>query len=149
MGCGRAGWYSYDRLDNGGTPSARSIVPELQNLKVGDILPSRPSRSDGFEVLRLEPPNLLILGAYFNLMGLEGMAWGKERPRAYLRSTWVFIVRDAGGGKSRLVVRARTIFRPRLLHACDIVFGPGHVLMQRKQLLNLKTRAEGLTSIAG
>jgi hypothetical protein len=55
----------------------------------------------------------------------------------------VFTVRDAGGGKCRLIVRARTIFRPRVLHACDILLGPGHVLMQRKQLLNLKARAEG------
>jgi len=32
MGCGRAGWYSYDPLDNGGTPSAQQIVPELRKL---------------------------------------------------------------------------------------------------------------------
>src|SRR3954469_21632045 len=33
MGAGtRAGWYSYDFLDNGGRPSATSIVPELQHL---------------------------------------------------------------------------------------------------------------------
>src|SRR5690606_16683183 len=28
MGCGRAGWYSWDLLDNGGRPSADRIVPE-------------------------------------------------------------------------------------------------------------------------
>jgi len=30
MGAGRAGWYSWDAIDNGGTPSARRVVPELQ-----------------------------------------------------------------------------------------------------------------------
>ena len=30
MGCRRAGWYSYDGLDNGGVRSAARIVPELQ-----------------------------------------------------------------------------------------------------------------------
>lgn len=35
MGCRRAGWYSYDGLDNGGVPSAERIVPELQLTGVG------------------------------------------------------------------------------------------------------------------
>ncbi|HVY47429.1 MAG TPA: hypothetical protein VHB21_16185, partial [Minicystis sp.] len=35
MGCRRAGWYSLDRLDNGGVHSAERIVPELQHLDVG------------------------------------------------------------------------------------------------------------------
>ena len=29
MGGGRAGWYSYDRIDNDGRPSADRIVPDL------------------------------------------------------------------------------------------------------------------------
>ena len=35
MGCGRGGWYSYDKLDNGGEPSAREIMQKRQliNLK--------------------------------------------------------------------------------------------------------------------
>jgi hypothetical protein len=37
MGCRRAGWYSYDGLDNGGVPSADRIVPELQRVEVGDL----------------------------------------------------------------------------------------------------------------
>jgi hypothetical protein len=36
MGCRRAGWYSYDGLDNGGVPSAERIVPELQRAEVGE-----------------------------------------------------------------------------------------------------------------
>ena len=35
MGAGRAGWYSYDFIDNGRQPSAKRIVPELQHLEVG------------------------------------------------------------------------------------------------------------------
>jgi hypothetical protein len=30
MGAGRAGWYSYDLVDNGGRRSAERILPELQ-----------------------------------------------------------------------------------------------------------------------
>jgi hypothetical protein len=39
IGSGRAGWYAFDRIDNAGVPSAQRIVPELQDLKVGDLVP--------------------------------------------------------------------------------------------------------------
>jgi proline iminopeptidase len=35
MGYDRAGWYSWDRLDHGGQPSAGRIVPQWQNLHEG------------------------------------------------------------------------------------------------------------------
>ena len=38
MGSGRGGWYSWDRLDNGGRPSAREVHPEWQDLAVGHRL---------------------------------------------------------------------------------------------------------------
>src|SRR6266540_4220396 len=43
MGCDRAGWYSWDRLDNGGRPSAERIHPEWQGASGGppDIDPER------------------------------------------------------------------------------------------------------------
>jgi hypothetical protein len=42
MGCRRAGWYSYDGLDNGGVRSAERILPEFQQVQVGDIFPATP-----------------------------------------------------------------------------------------------------------
>src|SRR5215213_8565833 len=36
IGFGRAGWYTYDLLDNFGRPSAKHIIPELQQINVGD-----------------------------------------------------------------------------------------------------------------
>ena len=53
MGYGRAGWYSYDQLDQRGA-SADEIVPAWQELAVGDILPTHPG--GGFEVAILEAP---------------------------------------------------------------------------------------------
>jgi hypothetical protein len=39
IGFSRAGWYSYDLLDNVGRPSATRIIPELQHLQPGDVVP--------------------------------------------------------------------------------------------------------------
>ena len=58
MGYGRAGWYSYDQLDQRGA-SAQEIVPEWQTLAVGDILPTHPG--GGFEVAILEPKRALVV----------------------------------------------------------------------------------------
>jgi hypothetical protein len=66
MGCRRAGFYSVDLFDNGGARSAREIHPELGRLAVGQVLPATPDGDDGFEVLRVEPPRLLVLGGLFD-----------------------------------------------------------------------------------
>ncbi len=50
MGCRRAGWYSYDGLDNAGLPSADRIIPEFQHVQVGDIFPQTPKAEDRFVV---------------------------------------------------------------------------------------------------
>src|ERR1043166_7143380 len=49
----RAGWYSYDRLDNAGTPSARTILPSLQHVVVGTLFPALPGRREGLTPDRL------------------------------------------------------------------------------------------------
>ena len=56
MGAGtRAGWYSYDWLDNGRQPSATRIVPELQHPAIGSIFPALPGVTEGFALLAIEP----------------------------------------------------------------------------------------------
>ncbi len=39
MGNGRAGWYSYDWIDNLGKTSLKYIEPEFQKIKAGDQIP--------------------------------------------------------------------------------------------------------------
>lgn len=56
----RAGWYSFDRFDNGRVPGAWEIVPELQHLQVGDVLPTDRDGT-GFVVERLDPPHAMVL----------------------------------------------------------------------------------------
>jgi hypothetical protein len=89
----------------------------------------------------MEPPTHLMLGAYFRLPKLEGLRWDAPRPELFLRSTWGFYLEEVQN-HVRLLVRARGIFQPRWAgFLVNIIMGPAHVVMQRKQLLNLRVRA--------
>ncbi|MDP4507906.1 hypothetical protein [Nonomuraea turcica] len=46
VGYGRAGWYADDLLDNFARPSIREIVPELQDLRIGQWPPWGPNSSE-------------------------------------------------------------------------------------------------------
>lgn len=142
MGCNRGGYYSYDWLDNGDSPSASSIVDDYQWTRVGDILPSRPGSNYGFEVLRLEPPRVMLLGAYLRAGDIANLPWNAPSPPAYIRSTWGFVLRDVPRG-TRLIVRTRGIVHPWWFRVLtNMFFMPAYVVMQRKQLLNLRDRVE-------
>lgn len=97
MGCDRAGWYSWDRLDNGGATSARRIHPEWQEIAVGDHLASSPSGSTWFEVAALEPARFLALRASFDLLGRPFDPRG-PRPRFYTDSVWCFLLQELSRG---------------------------------------------------
>lgn len=133
MGGGRAGWYSYDRIDNDGKPSAERIVPELQHVEVGDVFPGKPGMREGFIVLSYQPERFLILG------------W--PSPDGTPVVTWAFVLEEAGPGRTRLVARVRV---GEGYHApfglpewmSKTVVPLGHLVMQRKQLLGLARRVE-------
>lgn len=143
MGCGRAGWYSWDRLDNGGAPSAERIHPEWQEIAVSDHLASSPSGSTWFEVAALEPARFLALRASFDLRGRPFDPAG-PRPRSYTDSLWGFLLREFPGERTRLVVSGYGSARPRAVQAiiAFIFWEPAHWIMQARQFANLKRRAE-------
>ena len=54
IGITRAGWYSYDWLDNLGKPSATRILPQFQHVEVGDVIPFSPDGKQGMWVKDFE-----------------------------------------------------------------------------------------------
>jgi hypothetical protein len=85
MGAGsRAGWYSYDWLDNRRQPSATRIVPELQHPAIGAVFPALPGVTEGFFLLALEPQRVLMLG------------W--RAPDGALEVTWTFVLEEHAPG---------------------------------------------------
>jgi pimeloyl-ACP methyl ester carboxylesterase len=97
MGGGRAGWYSWDAIDNGGMPSARRVVPELQAIVPGDVMPAIPGADDAFVVAAVDPPRDLILTAPD---GHGGNA-----------VAWEHVLTPLDGGRTRLIARARASSR--------------------------------------
>ena len=125
MGCRRAGWYSYDGLDNAGIPSADRIIPEFQQVQPGDIFPQTPKAKDRFVVQTVEPERTLVLGDDAGSM------------------SWAFVLQPAGERSTRLITRSRGAYDRLALGLMLKVGGhPAHFGMQRRQLLNLKRRAE-------
>jgi hypothetical protein len=143
MGVDRAGWYSWDRLDNFGRRSAEHIHPEWQEISVGDRLAAKPDGSEWWEVAALEPERFLGLRMSLDLRGRPFDPAG-ARPRFYTDSTWGFLLEELPGSRTRLVVSGYWDLRPRLLQAvASIVFlEPSHWIMQTRQFANLKRRAE-------
>jgi hypothetical protein len=123
MGCRRAGWYSYDGLDNGGVPSAERIVPELQRAQAGDIFPMTPKAQDRFVVRVAGPGRALVLGD-----DAGQMSWG-------------FVLEPAGETSTRLITRSRgATGRLAVGMMLKVFWHPPGFGMQRRQ--HLKRLAE-------
>ena len=141
MGCGRAGFYSIDALDNEGVRSAREVHPELQRLRVGDVVPATPDGEDGFEVLVIEPARVLVLGGLYDADARRQRPFDSERPEHFWQVTWSFVLEALDESSTRLHVRARAAFPTTgRLHAEWMK--PMHHLMQTAQLRHLAARIE-------
>jgi hypothetical protein len=128
VGRGRAGFYSYDLLDNGGRPSADRILPEHQNLKVGDRIPMTEKVTDAtsFRVTAIDPGRSLL--------------WKKAG------STWAWTLTPLEGRRTRLVTRLRDRYpwrsSPGTALLSLVLLEHGDFAMMRRMLLGIKARAE-------
>lgn len=143
MGTDRAGWYSWDRLDNWSRVSAERIHPEWQTAKPGDRFNAMPDGSIWWEVAALEPGRFLALRASLDLRGRPFDPSG-PRPKFFSDSTWGFLLEPLPGGHTRLVVSGCWAFEPRWLQPImSVLFlDLQHWIMQLRQFKNLKRLAE-------
>jgi hypothetical protein len=126
----RGGAYTYDWIENVlglDMHSANQILPELQSLKVGDVLFGKPD--EAMRVAILDPERALVFQS-------EDGNW-----------VWAFIVEAAGNGKTRLTSRNR--FRSKAMPlpmrlVWELVIDPGSLVMERKMLRGIQERAERL-----
>ena len=131
IGFRRAGFYSYDLLDNLGRPSADEVVPELQLQRVGDW------------VAMAEPVNDVTAFRVHSFEPNEWTVWHKPD------STWTWRLEPLDGGQTRLITRLKCRYemdRPTSALLSIFLIEFGDFPMMRRLLLGLKERAEGRTA---
>ena len=133
LGQGRGGFYSYDFLENlvgCDIHSADRIVPQWQDIKIGDQIKLAPTA--GLEVIALEPGRSLVLRG--------GVPVGTIPPPYDF--TWAWVLRDEPDGTARLLVRERYAYtRPSARFLVEPVEAVSFVMSQ-KMLRGIRNRAE-------
>jgi hypothetical protein len=131
IGYQRGGLYSYDWLDRLfgflDRPSATRILPEFQDLAVGDAIPI--GQGPSWPVAVVEPRRALVL----DMRNMGGFDW-----------VWQFGLYPVDEKRTQLVtrsrVRAQKAWAWLLTHAIE----PAGFIMTRRMLLGVKERAEAL-----
>jgi hypothetical protein len=127
MGQGRGGFYSYTWLENlvgCRMRNADRIVPEWQNLKVGDEIWLHP-KAPPLKVLALEPERLILLEQ-----------WG------------AFVLRPVDAQTTRFIIRSQGDYNPDWGNALlnfiywRVIFEPAHFIMERGMMRGVRRRAE-------
>jgi hypothetical protein len=158
MGQGRGGFYSFDGLENLiglRIHSADRIVPELQELRAGDLIPLAPGEAAGYTVREILPERLLLLETHDLGPSVPG---AREKGFA---STWAFALAEIAEGHTRLVARWRARYTPEMafgkggegasVHlaggtaaalAMALVLDTAEFVMERGMLKRIKARAE-------
>ena len=144
VGQDRAGFYSYDALENLlglHIHSADQIVHEWQTLNVGDSIRWAPrgwmGQPEGvvLPVAELRPPRSLVL---------------RESPPALpWNAVWSFHIVPTSDRSCRLISRSRSERPPIPLRLAGAVMAPLTAAMTRRMLLGIKARAERGGRLAG
>jgi hypothetical protein len=135
LGQGRGGLYSYDWLENlvgCDIHTLPVIVPDLQNLKVGDVIKiGNFAALPYYRVALIQPQQALVLRVVDAKTGLDG------------NSTWGFYLAEQSPTLTRLIIRHRDVVAvnstDRVINA---IFEPISFVMEQKMLRGLRDHAE-------
>jgi len=113
MGITRGGWYLSERLDRVvwriDNPSVERVVPELQGLAVGDVVPDSVNGTAHFRVTTLEPVRALVLHSRRHPTTGVWPDLSAADPGLYLDFSWAFVLRAVDRSTSRLLLRTRAV----------------------------------------
>ncbi|MGY1786558.1 hypothetical protein [Geodermatophilus sp. SYSU D00698] len=126
VGYRRGGWYANDLLDDFALPSAREVVPDLQDVHVGQRLAMvpRPSARTAFVVDGFVAPEWLL--------------WRTPN------RTFAWRLVPLPGGRTRVLTRLATVYewsRPLVLGTV-VLMEFGDYPMMRRMLRGIRKRAE-------
>jgi hypothetical protein len=131
IGYRRAGFYTYDLLDNAGYASADRILGQFQQPKIGDWMPmtSNVSETTAFKVKAFLTNRWLL--------------WAKPD------STWAWTLTPLAEGQTRLVTRLKQRYpweSPAMAIFTLLLLEFGDFPMMRRMLQGIKGRAEQMGS---
>ncbi|UCE24665.1 MAG: SRPBCC family protein [Candidatus Zixiibacteriota bacterium] len=133
IGYGKAGFYGFDNLDNGGNPSAYHILPEHQDLKAGDSIPGGEWEGKMFHILEVTDmnPDREMVWVF-----LKGTPWGG--------GTWSWGLYPIDNQRTRLVTRLRQKYDMSSFQGVISwsMIDAIEILMMRTTLRGIKMRAE-------
>ena len=131
-------WYRDESVIN---TNAERIVPELQDLQVGDRIQDGP---DGYlEIRELIPERALVLYSARHPLTGRPVDPGDPRVSAFIDFSWAFVLAPVDDHTTRLLVRLRADYPAGpLARAATYLIEPGDLLMQILQLAGIWARAE-------
>jgi len=154
MGYDRGWWYTdsswYQWVDKyiwhtSHPASPDHIIPELQHLEVGDTVLDGPPGTAFFTVAKKEPSHVLALFSTTHILFMAPASL-RDNPKVGLHGefSWVFILDEKEEGMTRLIVRTRASYEPKMFRMLTrpILF-PADFLMARMMLQTIKQRVEG------
>ena len=144
MGWHRAGWYTARWVDKLlfplNWPSANRVIPELQNIELGDFIPDgAPATKCGLIVEQLEPGRAMALHSTSHLP----LSW---RNWASLDWSWAFVLFPIDdGARTRFLFRSRWVTHPWWVTLFGwLAIVPADLLMSHDMLNGVRQRAEDL-----
>jgi hypothetical protein len=148
IGQGRGGFYSYDWIENTmglNIHTAEKVLPEYQELKVGDLIPLSKD-GFGFPVAILESPKSMVLHGDTRLPG-PGNA-PVMKPGDYMAAVWGFHLVPKANGHTRLVERIFIDWNENPFNTVfyRVFLEPGSFIMEQKMLKGIKDRVENFSS---
>jgi hypothetical protein len=125
IGSKRAGWYSIDWIDNSGIPSSEEIIPESQEISVGQFIPFTPDQKNGMWVKEFKEYKYIL--------------WIDNAGKA----TWVWYLIPFGQNSTRLITKLRTKYTwTSFWIIYYLIYDLGDIIMMSKCMKGIKRRAE-------
>jgi len=125
IGSKRAGWYSIDWMDNAGKKSSEVIIPEFQNISVGQFIPFTPDQKNGMWVKEFVENNYIL--------------WTDDKGMA----TWTWLLSPLNSNQTRLITKLRTKYTWKSIWILYyLIYDIGDIVMMSECMKGIKKRSE-------
>jgi hypothetical protein len=164
MGYGRAGWYTPEAFDRWANrwvwrqekqfpyqPSPWELLPDYQQVAVGDVIADGPNYAAFFRVMTVDPHRAIV---YYSIRhprrgrAVDPRDEAAVRAReaelreggVFLEFSWSFVLRPTDRDTARLLYRARSNVAPRLARLLAVPLGLVDVYEGMGMLYGIRNR---------